>query len=79
MHGRHNLYFLLHVHGRIHFYRRPHAAVRQQVVPPGLHGCNAVVPHDLQGILDVVISPLFLLKALRACREVVPLCSRSWL
>jgi len=25
MHGRHNKYFKLHVHSRIHFYQRPHA------------------------------------------------------
>jgi len=24
MHGCHNIYFKLHVHGRIHFYRKPH-------------------------------------------------------
>jgi len=35
-HGRHNLYFKLRVHGRIHFYRKPHAAVRQQVLYPAL-------------------------------------------
>jgi len=27
MHGHHHLHFKLHVHGRIKFYRRPHAAV----------------------------------------------------
>jgi len=35
MHGRHNLYFKLHVHGRIHFCRRP------QVVNPWFNVMNA--------------------------------------
>jgi len=34
MHGRHNLYFKLHFHDRMSFYRRPDAAVRPQVVHP---------------------------------------------
>ena len=34
MHGRHNLHFKVHVHGRIKLCGRPHAPVRPQVVRP---------------------------------------------
>jgi len=34
MHGRHNLHFKVHVHGRIKLCGRPHAPVRPQVVHP---------------------------------------------